>query len=89
MEERAAFTFSGRIRSLRPAANGIGIVLRSQENARVHLCATIAVIISGLFFRLGPGQWTLMITAMVLVWIAEALNTAFELLSFCGTMEKV
>jgi diacylglycerol kinase (ATP) len=80
MEASQAFTFNGRIRSVKPAIDGIWLVLRSQHNARVHLFASIAVIISGIRFQISPSQWALIITAIVLVWISEALNTAFEFL---------
>src|ERR1044072_4039198 len=80
MEESQIFTFSGRVRSIRYAVDGIGHVLRSQHNAWVHLFASVVVIISGIVFQLSLSQWTLIIAAMVLVWVAEVLNTAFELL---------
>jgi diacylglycerol kinase (ATP) len=80
MEASMAFTFSGRIRSVKHAVDGIWLVLRSQHNAWVHLFASIAVIISGIIYQISPSHWTLIITAIVLVWISEALNTAFEFL---------
>jgi diacylglycerol kinase (ATP) len=80
MEEQAAFSFSGRIRSFRYAFRGVRLILTSQHNAWVHFAATIAVIIAGTFARLGRDEWCWLIIVMMAVWTAEALNTAFELL---------
>ena len=75
-----SFTFSGRIRSVKFAIDGIVLMLRSQHNAWVHLAATISVIIAGWFFGITSVQWVAVIVAIILVWVAEGLNTAFELL---------
>jgi diacylglycerol kinase (ATP) len=74
------FTFSGRLRSVRYALRGIALMLRSQHNAWVHAAATLAVLAAGLAFGLSAGEWAAVSLAIVAVWVAEALNTAFELL---------
>ena len=76
----APFTFSGRIRSMRYAVRGIALMLRSQHNAWVHAAATLGVLAAGLLFGLSAGEWVAVALAIVAVWVAEALNTAFELL---------
>lgn len=80
MTERA-LTFTGRLRSFRCALNGIGIMLRSQRNAWIHAFATLAVCGAGVLFRLSPAEWCWIVLAIVAVWTAEALNTAFEFLT--------
>jgi len=74
------FQFSGRIRSFKYAFRGLGRMLASQHNAWVHAAATIAVVAAGLAFRLARGDWAWITLAIVGVWSAEALNTAFEFL---------
>ena len=56
-------------------------MLRSQHNAWLHLLATILVITAGFYFKLSPIEWSLIVLAIMAVWTAEALNTAFEFLA--------
>ena len=74
------FTFTGRLRSFAHAFRGIGLMLRSQHNAWVHAAATVAVMSAGVVFQLTRFEWCWIVVAIVSVWMAEALNTAFEFL---------
>jgi diacylglycerol kinase (ATP) len=74
------FSFSGRIRSGVHAVEGIIEMLKSQHNAWVHLLASICAIAAGLVFGVSAIEWCFLILVMMAVWVAEALNTAFELL---------
>ena len=56
-------------------------MLRTQHNAWIHALATLVVVAAGLFFGLKASEWLWLILAIVAVWTAEALNTAFELLA--------
>ena len=82
--------FGGRlnVRNLpRAFANGfrgIGALLSTQPNSRVHLGATIAVVALGLWVGIGPSDWALLSIAIAAVWTAEAFNTALEFLSDAG-----
>jgi diacylglycerol kinase len=75
------FEFSARIRSFAYAFRGLGVMLRSQHNAWIHAVATVAAIVAGVFFRIDRGDWIALVLAVVAVWTAEALNTAFEFLA--------
>ncbi|MCB1689088.1 MAG: diacylglycerol kinase family protein [Halioglobus sp.] len=74
------FTFTGRIRSGVHAVEGIFEMLKSQHNAWVHLVATLVVIAMGLVLGVTAAEWCFLILVMMAVWVAEALNTAFEFL---------
>lgn len=74
------FSISGRIRSGTHAVAGIVEMLRSQHNAWVHAVATLAVIVAGSVFDVTTTQWCFLILALMAVWVAEGLNTAFEFL---------
>jgi diacylglycerol kinase (ATP) len=76
-----SLTFTGRVRSLSFAIRGIGVMLRSQQNAWIHATATVAVCAAGAFFRLSRAEWCWIVLALVAVWTAEALNTALEFLT--------
>lgn len=74
----AHFSLVARIRSVRHALRGIGVMLRTQHNAWIHALATASVLAAGLALGIGPGEWLAIVLAIVAVWTAEALNTAFE-----------
>ena len=74
------FSIVDRLKSFTFAFSGIAAMLRTQHNAWIHLAATIVAIASGFWFAIERGEWVWLIVAIVAVWTAEALNTAFELL---------
>ena len=55
-------------------------MLRSQHNARIHLAASLTVVLAGLWVHLSRADWRWVTAAIVLVWVAETTNTAFEYL---------
>jgi diacylglycerol kinase (ATP) len=74
---RAGFSIGARLRSFVYAARGVRLML-SDHNAWIHLLATIVVVTGGVFFGLDRYEWMAVVFAIVAVWTAEALNTAFE-----------
>jgi diacylglycerol kinase len=81
MTDPNRLTFTGRIRSIRCALAGIATMVRSQHNAWIHAAATAGVVVLGLVFSLSASEWCWIVLAVVAVWTAEALNTAFEFLT--------
>lgn len=75
------FQFTGRIRSFKFAIAGIWTMLKTQHNAWVHAFATVVVVAAGFFFHVSTSEWCWLVLAIMAVWIAEALNTAFEFLA--------
>lgn len=75
-----SFSIADRLKSVSFAMSGIAAMLRTQHNAWIHLAATLAVIAAGFVFALSRMEWVMLVIAIVAVWTAEALNTAFELL---------
>ncbi len=65
-------------RSFTYAFKGIYLVVRFENNTRVHLFATIIVVLLGVFFRLNTTEWALILMQIGLVWAAETFNTALE-----------
>jgi diacylglycerol kinase (ATP) len=55
-------------------------MLASQHNSWIHAAATAVVILAGLLLGISSSGWCLLTLASLSVWVAEALNTAFELL---------
>lgn len=74
-----ALTLTARWRSVRHAARGVVVVLRTQPNAWLHAVATAVVLGAGGYVGLSRLEWCAVVLAMIAVWTAEALNTAIEL----------
>lgn len=70
-----------RINSFKYAFNGLGDLLKSQVNARIHLFFTFLVIAGGFFFDISKVEWLICILAIATVFAAEAFNTALEYLT--------
>ena len=72
------FSIAARLKSFTFAFAGIAYMLRTQHNAWLHLVATILVILAGFGLHVSGEDWRWLVAAIVLVWTAEAVNTAFE-----------
>lgn len=81
------FSLTARIASFKFAGIGILTMLKSQHNAWVHLVASITIVGVGLFFRVSSSEWCWLVLAIMAVWTAEALNTAFEFLADVASPE--
>lgn len=74
------FSISDRLKSVGHALDGLVLMLRTQHNAWLHLVASAIAVSAGLVLGLTSEAWLALVLAIVIVWVAEALNTAFELL---------
>ena len=80
MAENGGFSVAARVESFRCAFRGVWTMLVSQHNAWIHLLATVCASGLGLLLGISALEWCAIVIAIVMVWAAEALNTAFELL---------
>lgn len=67
-----------RLASFRHAFRGWWYVLRTQRNAWLHALASVVVVGLGWVLHITSRDWSLLLLAMGLVWMAEFLNTALE-----------
>jgi diacylglycerol kinase len=77
----SGFTLRERAQSFADAGRGIGLVVASQPNAKIHALATVAAIGLGAWLGLPAGEWCWIALAIALVWVAEGLNTGIEALA--------
>ncbi len=70
-----------RVRSFGYACAGVVYLVKTQPHARIHLAASAVVVGAGVALRVTAQEWCWLIAAMGMVWVAEALNTAVELLA--------
>ncbi len=69
-----------RLVSFRYAFEGWWYVLRTQRNAWIHAVVSIAVVALALWLGIPAGEWALLLLAIMIVWVAEFMNTALEAL---------
>jgi diacylglycerol kinase (ATP) len=72
------FSVLARLKSFQHAFAGIAYMLRTQHNAWLHLIATLGVVVAGFALNITARDWRWIVIAIVLVWVAETINTAFE-----------
>lgn len=66
--------------SFRHAFEGMWYVIIHERNARIHFCVALGVILLAALLRLDMLRWALLLLAIGLVFTAEMLNTAVEVL---------
>lgn len=71
-------SFRTLYKSIRFAFNGLIYVVKSQNNARIHLLCTILVVGVGIWLELSLNQWAAIVAAIAIVWITECFNTTIE-----------
>lgn len=60
------------------AIEGILWTARTQRHLRYHLLVALAVLVAALFFQVSSLEFILLVFGMVLVFFAELINTAIE-----------
>ena len=66
------------INSFRYAIEGFISSFKTERNMKIHVLATIIVIIAGININLSPIEWCLLAITISLVLMAELFNTAIE-----------
>jgi len=82
------FKIIDRLKSFQFAFAGIWTLLKTQHNAWIHLAVTILVIGCGIYFGLSLIEWSVIVLAIMAVWVAEAFNTAVEFLADYVSTER-
>lgn len=68
----------GRIKSFGSAFNGLGLVVKNDVNARIHLLGAVVALSLSYWFHISRMEWGLVVLAIFLVFICEAMNTTIE-----------
>ena len=82
------FSLAARAKSVGYALDGLGFVLRNEHNARIHIAAACVVFTLGFLLHIKSGDWMILVIAIMSVWFAETINTAFEHLCDVVSPEK-
>jgi len=67
------------IAGFRFAFSGLWYALRTQRNARIHVCIAILAILMGVVLHISAVEFALIFVAITGVFIAEMFNTVLEL----------
>jgi diacylglycerol kinase len=71
--------FKKRLISFKNAFLGWWHVIRTQQNAWIHAVATVVTILIGFWLQINQQDWAVLIMIIAMVWTAEFLNTALEI----------
>jgi diacylglycerol kinase len=82
---KAQSQLATRVKSFGYAFQGIATLLRTQVNARIHAVATALVVLAAWYWQVSALDWCVLLLAIAMVFSAEAVNTALEIL--CDKVE--
>lgn len=77
-----------RIKSFRFAFNGLRVLIKEEHNSRIHLFATVCVLIAGFIFKISTFEWIAIIFSIGFVFTLEIINSAIENISDFISPEK-
>lgn len=72
------FSISKRLKSFTYAFNGFRILLKEEHNSRIHLFATICVVVAGIVFHISTLEWAAVVFAIGMVFGSEIFNSSIE-----------
>lgn len=78
MKSQEKFSLAKRIKSFTYAFNGLRVLFKEEHNARIHLFATVCVVVAGIVLRISALEWVAVVFAVGLVFSGEILNSAIE-----------
>ena len=72
------FSIKKRIKSFGYAFNGLKILIVEEHNSRIHIFATICVLILGFLFKISTFEWIAVCFAIGIVIATEIINSSIE-----------
>jgi diacylglycerol kinase len=87
-KETKPFKLNDRLKSFRFAFSGIGVLLKQEHNARIHLFILLLVVMAGIILKIPLSGWMAIVIAAGLVFMSECFNSAIEKLSDVVSPEK-
>lgn len=75
------FSIRKRLKSFTYAFNGLRVLFREEHNSRIHLFATVCVVVAGVLLKISLLEWVAVAFAVGLVFSGEIFNSSVEDLS--------
>ena len=82
------FSLKKLLRSLGYAGNGLKAVFRAEQNFRLHILATLLVVLLALVLKVTAYEWLILIICIVSVMALELVNTSIEKICDLVSMER-
>jgi diacylglycerol kinase (ATP) len=79
MSDIRDFSVKNRLKALRYAISGLTYVFKTQHAMWFHSLTASCVVLLGLYFHVSASDWRWLVLAITLVWGAETMNTAIEI----------
>ncbi len=79
LSEKKRFSLVARIQSTNNALRGVGIFIRATHNAWMHFFFGFLALFLGFLLEVSTFEWLIIIIAIAMVIITEAINTAIEI----------
>jgi diacylglycerol kinase len=86
--DQQKFSLRSRLKSFTHAFAGVRQFVFREHNARIHLVATVAVIIAGFVLHVTDLEDAILAIVTGLVWVTEILNTSIERLADHVTLDR-
>lgn len=81
MKKQEKFSIRKRLKSFTYAFAGLKVLFREEHNSRIHLFATVCVVLAGVLLKISLLEWVAVAFAVGLVFSGEIFNSAVEDLS--------
>ena len=81
MKKKSVLALGKLIKSFGFAFNGIWLMVKNEQNARIHVFAAIVVVCAGFYFDISVYEWIAISIISGCVLSAEAVNSAIESLA--------
>lgn len=81
MKKQEKFSIRKRLKSFTYAFNGLRVLFREEHNSRIHLFATVCVVVAGVLLKISLLEWVAVAFAVGLVFNGEIFNSSVEDLS--------
>ena len=82
------FSILKQLKSFGFAFNGLKILIKEEHNSRIHLFATVCVLIAAFVFEISKAEWLAVIFAIGFVFALEIINSAIENIADFVSPEK-
>jgi len=86
--DKQEFSIIKRLKSFKYAFNGLKILITEEHNSRIHILASISVLIAGYVFKITIYGWIAVIFAIGFVIACEIFNSAIENIADFVSPEK-
>lgn len=78
MMKQQRFSVTKRLKSFKYAFNGLRILIREEHNARIHVLASVFVLIAGICLDVSLQEWVGLVLSIGFVFSLEIINSAIE-----------